>query len=411
MVERSLHMREIAGSIPAPSTKNLTRQVRKVTGSTPVPPTIIAIELGNKDIFNTSKIMQFEKELAKFQKKINKKIEKFLDKKISEVESVSQDAPIILTNLKNYLLRPAKRIRPAFFYFTYRAFGGKPNNAVWDIALAIEFLHNFLLIHDDIIDRDELRRNESTIHYFYQKLGEKKFKVRDAVHFGNSQAICIGDIVFGFVFGALGDAKISSSLKIAILKKIDQIILQTGLGEMADVTIQAKDKARVEDVLNILEYKTARYTFAGPMHLGALLAGASPKYFKKIYDYTIPLGIAFQIRDDILGLFGNQSETGKPVGRDVAEGKKTLLIVKAFQRANNTERKAIKAALGNPNISLSEINRVRQIVQSTDSLRYCEKFSKKLAQKAKISLRKFPFNRFWQQIFSDLANYIIKRDH
>jgi geranylgeranyl diphosphate synthase, type I len=356
--------------------------------------------------------MAIEDDLRKFKEVFNKELEKFLDFKTRDARKISPLAEEMARTLRGYILRSGKRIRPALMYHTYLALGGKDKKNALAASMAAEFVHTFLIIHDDIIDKDNLRRGKPSVHFFYCKSAERKFNdFSDAVHYGNSQAICVGDMAYGAVNEIVSSVDFGEIVKNRLLKKISDIVFNTTAGEFLDVSAAAEKNVSEKDIMIILEYKTARYTVEGPIHLGAIIAGADKGAMEKLSAYAIPLGIAYQIQDDILGVFGSEKETGKPVGADIKEGKKTLLVVKALEFGNARQKRKINSALGNQKISNSDVEEIRRIIKETGSLEYSQVLAKKLSNKSNVMLEKSGLNEKSKEFFTDVADFIINRNH
>ncbi|MBU4368504.1 polyprenyl synthetase family protein [Patescibacteria group bacterium] len=356
--------------------------------------------------------MKVGEDLKNFKKIFDQELERFLDAKAGEAKKISPVALAATANLKNYILRSGKRIRPALMYHTYLALGGKNKKEAMRAAMAPEMLHTFLIIHDDVIDRDNLRRGKPSVHYFYRKSAGKKCRnFSDAIHYGNSQAICVGDMAFSFANEIIAESKLEGSVKDGLFKKIGNIVFNTVIGEFYDGFAALEKNISEKDVLTILEYKTAKYTVEGPIHLGAIAAGATEPVLKKLSGFAVPLGIAYQVQDDILGVFGSSEKTGKPVGADIKEGKKTLLVVKALEFSNVRQRKEIISALGNPRINKKQIDNVRDIISKTGSLEYSKNLAEKLTARSLQSLEKSALSRESKEFFSQVADFIIKRDY
>lgn len=360
--------------------------------------------------------MAIENEIKKFKILFDRELDVFLSAKIRETKNISPVAADMMGTLRKYILQSGKRIRPVLFYHTYQTLGGKPavkkRKEALKAAMAIELAHTFLLIHDDVIDRDNLRRGKPSVQYIYRLSKEKEFaNVPDAIHYGNSQAICVGDVSFSLVNEIIADLKLDLDIKNRLFKKIGNIIFNTAIGEFYDVYAAAEKNISKKDILTILEYKTARYTVEGPIHLGAMMAGAGERTMKNLSEYSIPLGIAFQIQDDILGVYGASMETGKPVGADIREGKKTLLVAKALESGNAEQKAKISAALGNEKITNGEIEEIKRIIKETGSLEYSQKLAKKLCDDSQKALFNSKFDKKSKEFFAEVADFIIKRDH
>lgn len=356
--------------------------------------------------------MVIEKELKKFKAVFDKEMEKFLNLKIAQAKKISPEAGEMVQILKNYTLGSGKRIRPALMYYTYLALGGKNTKEAMGLSMASELIHTFLIIHDDVMDRDNLRRGMESVHCTYKKQALKNNYSVSASHYGNSQAISIGDMCYGFVGDIISQSKIDSGIKDKLLKKMSDIVFNTAIGQFHDVfAAAAKQGIRTKHVLTILEYKTARYTVEGPLHMGAIMSGANDKVLKILSDFAIPLGIAFQIQDDILGVFGSSEETGKPVGADIREGKKTLLVIKALEKGNVKQKKDILLALGDHYARTKQIEKVRKAIIDTGSLEYSKKLERKLAKDSCLALERSNLNKESKEFFFAVADFMIKRKY
>lgn len=364
----------------------------------------------NKRILN----MDIKEELKKFQDKINPELKKFFNETIisyKENDFIIIDA---LNQVKKITLGGGKRLRPALMYWGYRGVGGKKEEEIIRTSVSIELIHIFLLIHDDVIDKDKSRHGKETIHSKYAMLGKNISKdKRDSVHFGNSMGIVVGDIV-----GALGNKVIYTSdfpaeLIVKSLSKLQSIIYSVAVGEAQDVFIEHKRFATEEEVLNMYKNKTAKYTIEGPLHLGAILGGAPESLMGKISKFSIPIGVAFQIQDDILGVFGNEKKLGKPVGSDIREGKQTILVVKAMEKADNGQKKTLLNLLGKENINKQEIEEFKKIIEDTGSLDYSNNLAKKLIEDGKRELENITDSEFSleaKEFLRSIADYMTQRE-
>jgi geranylgeranyl diphosphate synthase type I len=158
------------------------------------------------------------------------------------------------------------------------------------------------------------------------------------------------------------------------------------------------------------EYKTAKYTIEGPLHLGGILAGASDDLIDCFSDYAVPIGIAFQIQDDILGIFGNESKLGKPVGSDISSGKQTILVLKALEKADKKQRKIMGEILGKKNLAMKEIEKFRNIIRDTGSLEYARKISTDFIYQGKNAIESAKINREAKDFLTGIADYMISRE-
>lgn len=309
------------------------------------------------------------KTLSEIKTRIDRELGLYLDRAIKETGKHDAFMMEALRYVRTLALSGGKRLRAAFMCSGYLAGGGTDRERMLKTAISIELVHLFLLIHDDIIDRDEKRHGIVTAHEHFRALGDRFGFRRDTAHFGNSVAIIVGDMV-----GALGNQVIFESgfpaeRVLRALSKLQEIVSFTVVGEAEDIMIEYRGTATEQEILSMYEHKTARYTVDGPIQLGLLLAGESTALSEPLGKFSIPVGIAFQIQDDILGVFGAEEKLGKPVGSDIEEGKVTILVSRALELASKSEREELLAILRRgAALSVSEIERFRDIVRMSGAL-------------------------------------------
>jgi geranylgeranyl diphosphate synthase, type I len=223
-------------------------------------------------------------------------------------------------------------------------------------------------------------------------------------------AIIIGDMV-----GALGnqiifESQFKAELIIRALAKLQSIVSMTVIGQSQDLYIEYRGQANEKEILSMYENKTAKYTVEGPLHLGAILGGASETIVTGLSRYAIPLGIAFQLQDDILGVFGNEKKLGKKIGADIIEGKQTLLVTRAKIKANIQQMKILKAILGKKDLTRKDIKNFQDVLRKTSALDYVENLSYEFVLKAKRELQKIKINQEAKDFLDDIADYMIERE-
>ncbi len=306
--------------------------------------------------------MNFKTELTTLQGAINQELEKYIDSVIVEVKKTDPFIAAMFKHFKKMTVSGGKRIRPIMMYWGYVGAGGTDTREIIRASISIELIHAFLLMHDDIIDRDDLRRGTKTIHAKYRDYHKKFLVGSDSTHFGNSVGIIAGDLVYSLGNQVLFSSQFEPHLIIAALNKMQDIVGLTCVGEMQDVYMEYSSGVKEDAIVQMYENKTARYTFDGPLKLGALLAGADDAFCDALTKFAIPVGIAFQIHDDLLGVFGDEAKTGKPVGSDIAEGKKTLLVARAYKKATREQKRVLDALLGKKDLSLSDVQRFQEVL-------------------------------------------------
>lgn len=348
--------------------------------------------------------------LEKFKVKFDREIEKYLNAVIAEIDERDVFEAGLVSYVKKIILAGGKRLRPALMYYGYLAVGGKEKGKILRATVGIELVHAYLLIHDDIMDCDDKRHGLETIHCYYKRIGNKLNRSGDAKHFGNSIAIIAGDII-----GALGNQTICKSefnkeFIIKALTKLQSILSTTVIGQLQDILVEYKKKATEEEIWKMYENKTAKYTMEGPLHLGAILGGANDNFLRNLSKYAIPIGVAFQIQDDILGVFSSEKKMGKKIGSDIIGGKQTLLVVKAMERSNKNQERILKSVLGKQNLSVRDIQNFKKIIVDTGSLDYAKKLANKFILKAKKKLARIKMNKEAKIFLNDIADYMIQRE-
>lgn len=323
------------------------------------------------DINDVDSSMDIQAVLKEYKGKFDIELASYFDRVIAEVKEKDLFVAEALEYIKTFSLSGGKRLRSTLMYYGYLAAGGKDHDKMIKAALSVELIHIFLLIHDDIIDRDELRHGVETAHVHYGKVGSKLFPKLQGDHFGNSIAIIMGDMVHALGNQVLFESAFDSALILKALTKLQSIVGLTVIGQTKDVYIEYAKQATEEEILRMYEYKTARYTVEGPLHLGAILGGGSDELLDALSRYAVPLGIAFQIQDDILGIFGSEEKLGKPVGSDIQEGKWTILVSYSMKMLNGKDAEEFSGLLHKGvGLTSADTERFRELVRQSGALEY-----------------------------------------
>ncbi len=351
--------------------------------------------------------------LNAYKKRLDPFLSAYFSSKMAQAEKLDPLAVRTLEIIERFVLSGGKRVRPALTYYGYLAGGGDDGEKIIKASMAIELAHAFLLIHDDIIDRDDTRHGIETVHETYRTWGRKlKLGEGEAVHFGNSMAITAGDYTHAMANEILYDIDFTPEIILNALRKIQKIVSHTIPGEMLDILMGARGSSTEEEITRMHEGKTARYTFEGPLHFGCILAGhENTELFDAFSAYSLPVGKAFQIQDDILGIFGNEIKLGKSVGADIIEGKQTLLVFKALQNGDARQVGEMRRLLGKRDLTEGEIGDFRNIIRETGSLDYSLKLAEKLVATSLVALKNIEFkNNDAKKFLEGIAEYIIKRE-
>lgn len=303
-------------------------------------------------------------------KRIDKSLASFMVK-IKKDYKLHLVSPILYESIREFSLRKGKRIRPLLLILSYLGYNKeskKLSSSIYNASTCIELLHNFMLIHDDIIDRSHLRRGKPTMH----KLLAKIVKTDNQEKLGYDLSIIAGDIIYAFAIDAFLSINESPKRKERALKYFIQTAAFTAMGEFIDTIhgVEKINKVTERDVFLNYTLKTARYTFDCPLVSGAILAGADEGDIKKLSQLGVLIGQAFQIQDDIIGIYDTQKNIGKSILSDLAESKKTLLVCHANENLSRTKRKEFLAIFNKPKKTYKDLVLVRKLFIDCGSLQY-----------------------------------------
>ncbi|KKP93176.1 MAG: Geranylgeranyl pyrophosphate synthase [Candidatus Moranbacteria bacterium GW2011_GWE1_36_7] len=342
---------------------------------------------------------------------IDKEIEHCFDIAIREAQKSDDLIAEALTHTKKIALSGGKRIRGALLCQAYFGFGGKEKKKILKVAAAIELVHLFLLVHDDIIDCGNLRHGEETLHKMLEKKYQKNITAEQARHFGESIAIIGGGMLYAIANRIILEAGFSLQETTRALVQLQKIVATTIIGQSQDISIERKRNVSEKEVLAMYENKTARYTFEGPLYLGALLSGCDDKkILRSLSSYAVPLGIAFQIQDDILGIFGQEKKIGKSVASDIEEGKISLMVARAQKTATKEQIKKLNAILGKKKLIKKEITIFKDILISSGALGYAQDFARLYLNRGKAEIEKIIILPESKKFLSDLVVYLEGRE-
>jgi len=341
----------------------------------------------------------------KIKNRIKKELKNYL-KYLDNSYSLSKVSPTLFANIRNFILRKGKRVRPTLFIIGYLGFAKKQAANLYKCALSIELLHDFMLVHDDIIDKSDTRRGEPSMH----KLFERQLKNFKKIKFnGQDLAIVAGDVMYAMAIDTFLSIQESMQRKEKALHRFIQAAIYTGMGEFIELLAGCKsiDKITKEDIYRIYDFKTAYYTFASPLSAGAILAGASKKEENLLYKYGIYLGRAFQIKDDILGIFADEKQIGKSPITDLQEAKKTILIWCAYKNCTQRERAMIKKVFSKTKLTKADLAKMRKIIKTSGSLDYALREISQFLKKAEQLLKSSHMHPKYKAFLSDYSAEIL----
>ncbi len=318
--------------------------------------------------------------------------------------AVDADLAAPIDVLTRFVLDGGKRLRPAFCHWAFVGAGGEPGDSgVIDAGAAFEMLHAFALIHDDVMDGSSIRRGESTVHVTFDADHQESAWSGEARRFGEGIAILIGDLAEVYA------DRLMSNAPAAAFEVWNELKIELNIGQFLDVLGAARGGVDLQTARRIVRYKSGKYTIERPLHVGAALAGRLDELEKPLSHYGEPLGEAFQLRDDILGTFGDTARTGKPVGDDLREGKPTPILAVAHERATPTQLQTLER-IGCLDLSLDEILAIQTVFTDTGALAEIESSISQLTAQAIKALEIIDVSTEARQSLEALAVYVGTRD-
>jgi geranylgeranyl diphosphate synthase type I len=337
--------------------------------------------------------------LVRYARDAEPRLRAFLGRKRAELLGLPVDLLAAHDALAGYVLRGGKRLRGALVVLGAEAAGAEPAVAL-DASIGIELLHAYLLIHDDFMDRDELRRGGPTLHV---ALGGP------SPHLGDSLAVLLGSLCEAWTLELVLASAVEPAGALAAGKLVAAALQQVIVGQMLDLSAPFGPELDDEGVAQVQRLKTGSYTFELPLRVGALLGGASAELLEALSAFARPLGVAFQIADDLLGTLGSSEVTGKPNLGDLREGKRTLLVARALRRASAADAARLRAGLGRRNLSDEEGAELREILVRSGAAESCRAEAERLRAEAVRALECAPLPARVAQSLRDIADYTVRR--
>ena len=344
----------------------------------------------------------------------DKFINSYFDKKIAEVKRIGGTgggvdmAVDMLTRYKAFS-RGGKKLRGTLIQLGYELAGGKKRE-VLAASASIEIIHSFLLMHDDIMDMDSLRRGAPTIHKQFESDHKRTKSKKDSYHYGISMGVDMGDLGAYLGMELILESKLPAERKIPAATYFSRLLQRVAFGQALDIAYEQKSRVTETEVMEVHLQKTSVYTIGGPLKIGALLGGLDNKRIQAIEDFGEPVGVAFQLRDDELGLFSDEKTLGKPIGGDIREGKNTILKIKAIEFTKGVDRKFLQKSYGNHDLPKKDVARVQRLTVDSGALAYSQNLSKKLVARGKTFIPKITSDMKLAEILSTGADFVIERD-
>ncbi|MCJ0873239.1 polyprenyl synthetase family protein [Streptomyces sp. AP-93] len=313
--------------------------------------------------------------------------------------------------LGRFVLSGGKRVRPLFCLLGWYAAGrsGPAPGPVLGVAASLEMFHAFALIHDDVMDASATRRGAPALHRVLAARHAEGLREGRAEQMGVGAAVLIGDLALAWSDELVHTAGLTPQRLAAVLALVDTMRTEVMAGQYLDVTGTGRLSGDLERALTIARYKTAKYTCERPLHIGATLADADEGLLRACTAFSVPLGEAFQLRDDVLGVFGDPARTGKPVIDDLRDGKNTSLMALAVQRAEPRQLADLRVLVGDPGLDEEGAGRIRKIIVATGALESVEEMISVRSGQAARALDAAPFSLPAADMLRQLAESVTAR--
>jgi geranylgeranyl diphosphate synthase type I len=341
-------------------------------------------------------------ELTELRASIDSILDEFTKARSRALTDIGSELQPVASAMRDFITDGGKRFRPIFAFFGYLGTGASPRHEVMRACTALELVHVCALIHDDVMDGSDTRRNKPAIHKLFQSLHDDQSYKGDSERFGLASAILLGDLALVWADRLLVESGISREEFISAQDVFSNMRDELMAGQYLDVLEGALATTSVERSLKVARFKSGKYSIERPLHFGAALAG-KPEFNESYSRFGLPLGEAFQLRDDVLGVFGDPKVTGKPAGDDIREGKRTVLIAVTMENANQSQRNTMTEALGNSLLAESDVAQVQEIIIKTGALDEVEKLITTLTQESISALRQSPIDEKIRAVLEEMS--------
>lgn len=339
----------------------------------------------------------FIDELNSYRDIINKAIEKNNIQKNLNIKKFPSDMEPYISSFFKYC-RGGKRLRAYLVKLGYEICTNEYDSRIVLPSISYELFHTGVLIHDDIIDQGQIRRNMPTMHVAF---GNN--------HLAMSKAICVGDIGILFSIDMISQSDFSDNIIKKAINHQNKVFEVTILGELKDIELSEKSMYTFDDIIEMYKLKTSWYSIIGPMQLGAILGDATQEILDQIERIGLAMGIAFQIKDDILGIFGAEDTIGKSNLSDMQEGKKTVLTKHFIDNATDKNKELFNKIYGNLNSGTSELQELRRLFISSNTYEYSTKLCEKYIDDSKKILSLMNIDAKYKEIITNFLDYLQNR--
>ncbi|WP_307828128.1 polyprenyl synthetase family protein [Nocardioides sp. SYSU D00038] len=302
---------------------------------------------------------------AGFRDRVQLALDGFLDSQAERLAPLGPDADRLLAEARTSVAG-GKRLRAAFCYWGHRALapGDDDEDALVRACSALELLHASALVHDDYMDASDQRRGRPATHRQLEAEHRASGWRGDPEQYGAAGAILLGDLLLAWADEMLRRCGLPAERVAAALDVYDLCRSEVITGQFLDVSVQARGRADVDTAMTVLRYKSAKYSIERPLHIGAALAGADREAAAALSGFGLPLGEAFQLRDDLLGVLGDPATTGKPAGDDLVEGKRTVLVALALDALPDADARLLDSSLGTA-LTADQVTRLAGLIEAS----------------------------------------------
>jgi geranylgeranyl diphosphate synthase type II len=332
---------------------------------------------------------------------------------IAEAGKIDGSYAELLVVTRDQLLRGGKRLRPYLTYLAYHGAGGREVD-IAPVAASQELFHQFLLIHDDIIDRDLVRHGGINVAgKYYHDFQDRPIADAEARHYGDSYALLAGNASCALGLQAISSSGFNAETKLAALQCVHQMLFEEMGGQLTDVSVSIPGgaPATLEQLLRVARYKTAAYSFITPLKLGAIMAGGPAQLQGQLQEFGESLGIAFQLADDLLGVYGDEKSLGKPILSDISEGKHTLLIHYALAGATSRQAAALRRIWGSHTAGEAELAEARDLLTATGAQAKVTALADQHLQAALAALKPAALDEQVKARLGEVAVFCVKRQY
>jgi geranylgeranyl diphosphate synthase type I len=328
------------------------------------------------------------------------------------LSSIASELIPVCDALDEFLLDGGKRLRPLFAYAGLLASGAAPSREIIRAISSLELLQACALIHDDLMDRSDTRRGKPAIHRHFENLHQSTAMNGLATQFGEAAAVLLGDLALVWSNQMLNTSGLSTESLLAVHRIHDEMRVELMAGQYLDVREAGEKNYSAERSLRIARYKSGKYTIERPLHIGAVIGSPTNNsdLLSALSRYGLPLGEAFQLRDDMLGIFGDPEVTGKPAGDDLREGKRTVLIAMTLEALSDEKRNELLKYLGQPEISAEKIEELREIIKSSGAVEKVENLIEKLTNDSLSAIEDSSIHASAREFLTYIALSAVKRN-